>query len=224
MDAGDIEVRFGLRVRTHRIRDLALRIAEVERVDDMVSQVYPDAVTDHGDAPVWMITWPAALALAEHVVDEGIDGARVLELGCGTAAPGIAARLAGARVTCTDHDPLALALARHNAQLNGCEDIAFGTLDWFHPSLEGRFDVVVGSEIVYFEKTFPALLAVLARYAAPGGRILLADQGRPQMETFLRLCARACLQPRLSGRTVHLSEESRRIRIVSLHPHERQMW
>lgn len=216
MGVGEIEERFGLRVRSHRIGPLDLRAAEVAEVDRMVGEVYPDAVAAHGDAPVWMITWPAALALAEHVVALKPEGTRALELGCGTAAPGIAASLAGARVTCTDYDPLALAMARHNAGLNGCADIACERLDWYRPSLPGRFDLLIGSEIVYFEKLFAPLLAVLARYLAPGGRILLGDQGRPQVATFLDLCERAGLYHRVHMRTVHLPEESRRIRIVEL--------
>ncbi len=216
MRAHDIETRFGLRIRTHHVQDIGLRIAEVQRVDEMVAEVYPDAVSDHGDAPVWMITWPAALALAEHVVNTGVAGRTVLELGCGTAAPGIAAHLAGATVTCSDYDPLALALARHNAILNGCPQIPFVRLDWYRPTLSGRFEVLLGSEIVYFERTFPALLAVLASSLAPGGRILLSDQGRPQVERFLDLCTRAGFVQRTFSHVVHLPEESRRIRIVEL--------
>jgi predicted nicotinamide N-methyase len=207
LDIAGIRDRFGLKIRTHRIRDIALRVAEVERVDEMVAEVYPGAVLEHGDAPVWMITWPAALALAEHVVEMGVERATVLELGCGTAAPGIAARLAGGIVTCTDYDQLTLMVARHNA---------FELLDWYHPRLRGRFDVILGSEIVYHPKSFPALMVVLARYLAPGGRVLLSDQGRPQMAGFLDMCERASMYHRIHDRLVHLPEQSREIRIVTL--------
>jgi predicted nicotinamide N-methyase len=208
--------RFGLRRRTHRIGGIGIRVDEIERVDDMVAEVYPDAVSGHGDAPVWMITWPAAMALAEHLVHgRDLAGARVLELGCGTAAPGIAAAAAGADVVVTDYDPLALEMARHNLGLNGCA-ARVERLDWYRPELSGRFDLVIGSEIVYFEKHFPALLAVLARYAEPAGRILLSDQGRPQVASFLALCRRAGYSVRDVRVPVHLEERSLTVRISEL--------
>ncbi len=218
MDVETVRGRFGLFVRSHRVGDTDLRLAEVERPDDMVREVYPDAVTEHGDAPVWMITWPAALALAEHLaMSEEVAGKRVLELGCGTAAPGIAAERAGARVISTDYDPLALSMARHNARLNGCKALETRRLDWYCPDLgEERFQIVAGSEVVYFEKSFAPLLSVLMRYTAPGGRILLSDQGRPQMASFLEMCAEAGFHCETLRRMVHLPDHSRPIHIVVL--------
>jgi len=217
MGVDTLAARFGLRVRSHRIREMDLRLGEVERPDDMVREVYPDAVTEHGDAPVWMITWPAALALAEHLVEtRSATGKRVLELGCGTAAPGIAAEHTGAQVLCTDYDPLALRLAAYNACLNGCTALETRRLDWYSPDLERRFELVVASEVVYFEKSFASLLGVLVRALAPGGRVLLSDPGRPQMTVFLEMCSSAGFRVETHGRLVHLPEQSQRIRIVEL--------
>ncbi len=213
----EIEARFGFVMRSHRIGELELRVDQVDRVDDMVHEVYPDAVSVHGDAPVWMITWPAALGLAEYLVlNEEVEGRRILELGCGTAAPGIALERAGARVVATDYDPLALAMASHNAAINGCRALETHLLDWYGPDLTGEFDLVVGSEIVYFEKSFVPLLSVLCRYATPEGRIILSDQGRPQMKPFLEMCRRAGFLHEQRLQTVHLPELSQQIRITSL--------
>ena len=213
----DIERRFGFVVRTHRVGDLDLRVAQVDRVDDMVREVYPDAVSDHGDAPVWMITWPAALGLAEYLVqNEEVAGKRVLELGCGTAAPGIALERAGARVVCTDYDPLALAMACYNAGINGCRALETRLLDWYCADIADRFDLVVGSEIVYFERSFSPLLSVLEQCTAPGGRIILSDQGRPQMKPFLEMCRRGRFVDEQRLQIVHLPETSRQIRITVL--------
>ena len=217
LDLKKIERRFGFVVRSHRIGEMNLHVAQVDRVDDMVHEVYPDAVSVHGDAPVWMITWPAALALAEYLVfNEDVAGRRVLELGCGTAAPGIALERAGALVVCTDYDPLALAMAGHNAGLNGCRALETHLLDWYGPDLAGGFDLVVGSEIVYFEKSFSPLLAVLCKYTTPGGRVILSDQGRPQMKPFLEMCRRAGFEHEQRLQTVHLPDLSQRIRITIL--------
>ena len=177
----DIKQRFGLVEKSHRIGEIDIKVAQVKRVDEMVSEIYPDAVTTHGDAPVWMITWPPAFGLAEYLLlNQPGKKLRALELGCGTAAPGIALEKAGARVTCTDYDHLALAMARHNASLNGCSSLTTSFLDWYRPNLEGSFDLIVGSEVVYFEKSFKPLLSVLKRYITPNGRIVLSDQCVPR--------------------------------------------
>jgi predicted nicotinamide N-methyase len=216
-DLSEIERRFGLVERNHRIGEMNLRIAQVDRVDDMVHEVYPEAVSVHGDAPVWMITWPAALSLAEYLVlSEEVTGRRILELGCGTAAPGIALEMAGARAVCTDYDPLALSMAEYNAGLNGCRSLETHLLDWYAPDLPGGFDLVVGSEIVYFEKSFSPLLDVLCRYTAPQGRVILSDQGRPQMKPFLEMCTREGFEYEQRLQTVHLPELSRQIHITTL--------
>jgi predicted nicotinamide N-methyase len=140
----------------------------------------------------------------------------VLELGCGTAAPGIALDRAGACVVCTDYDPLALAMAVHNAGLNGCRALETHLLDWYDPDLAGGFDLVVGSEIVYFEKSFSPLLDVLRKYTNPEGRVILSDQGRPQMKPFLEMCRRAGFEHEQRLQTVHLADLSQQTRITTL--------
>jgi predicted nicotinamide N-methyase len=150
------------------------------------------------------------------VLNEEVAGKRVLELGCGTAAPGIALERAGASVVCTDYDPLALAMAAHNAGMNGCRSLETHLLDWYSPDLADGFDLVIGSEIVYFEKSFSSLLAVLNKYTTPEGRIVLSDQGRPQMKAFLEMCRRAGFVYEQHLQTVHLPDLSQQIRITML--------
>ncbi len=216
-DLEDIKQRFGFAVQCHRIGQVTLKIAQVERVDDMVDEIYPGALTRHGDAPVWMITWPAAFALAEYLLHNyNVTDKRILELGCGTAAPGIALARAGAQVVCTDNDPLALAMARYNARLNGCNRFKTCLLDWYRPNLNGYFDMIVGSEVVYFKKSFKPLLSVLKYYSAPDGRIVFTDQWRPQMKQFLQLCSKEDFAYREITQMVYLPDKNHPIRITVL--------
>ena len=213
----DIKKQFGFVVKSHRIGEIDIKLAQIDRVDDMVHEVYPEAVTTHGDAPVWMITWPSAFGLAEYLLlNENVAGMRVLELGCGTAAPGIALDMAGAQVTCTDYDPLALQMTRYNAKQNGCKLLETLKLDWYKPDLEGNFNLVVGSEVVYFEKSFEPLLSVLKRYTTPKGRVILSDQLRPQMAEFLEMCAKEGFSSRKFSQMVYLPDHNQPIRITIL--------
>ena len=212
-----IESRFGFAVESHRIGERDVTVAQVDRVDAMIRELYPEAVTTHGDAPVWMITWPAAFGLAEYLLlNQPASGMRALELGCGTGAPGIALALAGARVVSTDYDQLALAMARYNAKLNGCHSHETCFLDWYRPKLTGRFDLVVGSEVVYFEKSFRPLLTVLKQYTAPQGNIILSDQWRPQVELFLKLCVEEGFTYRHYKQMVYLPDKNQPVRITIL--------
>lgn len=207
LEIEDIEKRFGLVIKSHRIGSMDIRVAEVERVDEMVRETYPDAVTAHGDSPSWMVTWPSAFGLAEYILhNQPLRGKYILELGCGTAATGVALARAGAFVVCTDYDPLARALARYNARLNGCSSLALCHCDWYRPHLQGSYDLVVGSEITYFKKSFSPLLSVLKRLTAPDGKIILSDQYRPQMELFLKLCAAERFSCRQLKQVVYLPD------------------
>lgn len=58
--------------------------------------------------------------LLARVVAESVGpGTRFLEVGCGAGLVSLAAAKAGAEVVCTDLNPHAVALARHNARENG---------------------------------------------------------------------------------------------------------
>ena len=212
-----LEGQFGFTRESHRIGEREITIAQVDRVDDMIREHYPGAVTTHGDAPVWMITWPAAFGLAEYLLlNQSVAGMRVLELGCGTGAPGVALAMAGARVVSTDNDHLALAMARYNAQLNGCHTHETSFLDWYRPQVQGCFDLVVGSEVVYFEKSFTPLVSVLKQYTAPKGSIILSDQWRPQVELFLKLCTEEGFTYRHYNQQVYLPDKNQPVRITVL--------
>lgn len=213
----ELRDRFGLETKTHPVGMHKIRIAEIRQVDDLVRELYPGAVYRHGDAPVWMITWPAALGLAQYVLENfAVSGLRVLELGCGTAAPSIALAKAGAQVLCTDYDPLGLTLARWNARQNGCDVIRIQPLDWHAPACSGQFDIIVGSEVTYFEKSFGALVDLLTRFLDPDGHVVLADQFRPQMERFCALCISSGFHSTSSHTAVYLPDKTQPVRITVL--------
>ncbi len=78
--------------------------------------------------------------LASVVRDEVRAGDRFLEVGCGTGLVSLAAARAGATVTCTDANPLAVETARYNAKENGFTMHAVET-DLLE-GLAGPFDAV----------------------------------------------------------------------------------
>jgi predicted nicotinamide N-methyase len=135
-------------------------------------------------APYWSVLWRSGMALARELDLEDLRGKRVVELGCGLAAPSIAAARGGAKVIATDGDIDALGLVQRNAAANDVE-LETVALDWGDPdefAERGPFDLVLGSDILYERPSVAMLLELLPRLAPVAW---IADPGRPAAEAFL---------------------------------------
>ena len=123
---------------------------------------------------------------------EGLQGARVLDLGSGTGVLAIAAVLLGARhAVCVDPDSRAVATARRNCELNGVSGAVThiqGTLADVPPGR--RFEVVLAN--LYGDVLLP-ILEALADRAVPGGVMLLSGIAwEYDYEVRRRLAAAGC--------------------------------
>jgi len=108
-------------------------------------------------------------------------GATFADLGCGSGILTIAAaKLGYTRLIALDNDPLAVRIAKENAELNGVADqIRFMTGDVAEAGLDGACDIVVANILA------PVLIAnarVLASFLAPTphARIILSGILNPQ--------------------------------------------
>jgi predicted nicotinamide N-methyase len=136
--------------------------------------------------PYGVALWPAAIALAHDVASrpEAFREVRVLELGAGTGLPGIVAASLGARVVQTDRHELAMSVCRLNGERNGVGAIEHRLADWTEWEDAGRYDWILGSDILYGDALHPHLRRIFETNLAPGGRVLLAD---PFRATSLKL-------------------------------------
>ncbi|MCF8146579.1 MAG: methyltransferase [Deltaproteobacteria bacterium] len=154
-----------------------------------------DGFVDQGDVfkdfPLWAKIWEASIVLADHLAAMPVDPERrFLEIGCGVGVVGIVAAAFGHRITITEYNSDALDFARANvhANLSG-EDAAaieVARLDWTRPQLDGRFDFVVGSEVIYKETDFQAILKLFETCLRPSGEIILAEGVRKTSLEFFR--------------------------------------
>ena len=107
-----------------------------------------------------------------------IDGAEVLDAGCGdgTLARAMASR--GASVTGIDADPLMLAAARARAEMTGVR-VTFlsGRIERL-PIPDASFDVLVAVTVLCFVADADTAVREMARVLRPGGRLVLGELGR----------------------------------------------
>jgi methyltransferase-like protein 23 len=176
------------RLRACVIADRTWRLREVADQTALLALAGDDAAFPFG-----LMLWESALALSQWIISQPdiLDGVAVLELGAGVGLAGMVAASRGARVTQTDHDPRALTLARDNAALNGVGPLDVRLGDWNAWDLPDRFALILGADIVYDAADHGAILDVVARALAPGGRVVLADPGRARQAAFIEAAERA---------------------------------
>lgn len=195
---------YKLKVEEELIAGMSLRIQALANLNDTIDELFEKLSSADNPAlleslcPYFGVVWPSARGLGEHLVvagGESMRGASVLEVGCGLAVPSLVAARLGARVTATDFHPDIPAFLARNVELNlfptgalsGFDGtVEFVSWDWQNQdSPLGRFDWVIGSDILY-EKQHPAPVArMLAAHCSPQGRIVLADPGRPYLQAFV---------------------------------------
>jgi predicted nicotinamide N-methyase len=131
------------------------------------------------DFPLWAKIWKASWVLSGYLADLPPDvNKRLLEIGGGVGLVSIVAATFGHKITMTEYDPDALNFARANACLNHGLDFPIKKLDWNHPSLKDRFDLIVASEVTYKEEDFYPLIRLFKSNLKPGGEIILASEIR----------------------------------------------
>ena len=126
---------------------------------------------------VWHAARLASWACETGWAGLNIHGQRVLELGCGTAALGLAcAALGASEVWLTDNESMALDLAQRNAELNGLQsrtrtahfDLMSIDAPWGMavPQHLPVFDVIVASDVLYDVTAPEHLAATISRLLA----------------------------------------------------------
>jgi predicted nicotinamide N-methyase len=134
--------------------------------------------------------WPAGERLAELMCDYPVGGKRVLEIGCGLGLSSLILKRRRADITASDHHPLAGVLLAHNARANQLAPIPYCDLPWGGRNTTlGRFDLIVGSDILYERGQADLLAGLVARHAEDGCEIVITDPGRGNSAEFSRALA-----------------------------------
>jgi len=172
----------------HHARATAVAVAGRQFHFFLPAQI-EDFIPEEGDTaafPLWAKIWPASLVLADWLATRPVaSGCRILEIGAGLGVVSVVGATFGHTITCSEHDPQALAFLRANAQANRCPDLPVIDLDWNRRLPVDGFDVILGSEVTYRQADFPCLERLFNTLLHPGGTIVLASEIRKTSLAFL---------------------------------------
>ena len=164
-----------------------LEIYRIANLDPIIRTIHEDQKGQIHGFPFWVKVWEAALVLTGHLLSMHLEPqVTVLEIGAGMGIASLFLGNAGYRVTATDSDDDALELVEMNARHNGLKSLRIKKLDWTHPDLEEKFDMICGSELIYSGAAIDPVIHLLRNYLRPEGTILMAhDIKRRWLSDFM---------------------------------------
>lgn len=187
-EIGALRELLGRRFRTTEsvllIGDHRVTVLHPESADDLIDEV--EFERDER-MPYWADIWPSARVLASYIARLDGRGRSLLELGCGAGLVATAGVIAGFRVCATDYYEDALRFTTVNVAEHTGQRPETRLVDWRAlPTDLGRFDLVVGSDVLY-ERSYGRLVArAIDITLTRGGEAVIADPGRIAAEDFIR--------------------------------------
>ena len=157
--------------------------------------------------PLFGLLWPSGQRMAERMAQRPVSQERILEIGCGLGLSSLVAHRRGANVTASDCHPLTRAFLDENIRLNGLPPLAYRHGLWGTAALRedglpvltsahdaqvsGKFDLIVGSDILYERDDAGALAHFIDTHAAAAAEIWVVDPNRGNRSAFHKHMARA---------------------------------
>lgn len=168
--------------------DLSIHFTRVEDPDQILEQTeFCEKSPDDQQVawqPYWAEAWAAAETTANELAATVKPDMRVMDLGCGLGLTGAVAAARGARVMMADHAPPALLFAELNTW-PWREHVEICRVDWRNDVWTGdRYDLIVGSEVIYDRVDWPYLERFWRVRLADGGNVLLSEGGRLTGDEF----------------------------------------
>lgn len=148
--------------------------------------------------PLFGLLWPSSVRLAEQFAQRPVcPDERILEIGCGLALASLVGHRQGARITASDRHPLAEAFLEENASLNDLTSVQYRHGQWgttSKPSLQdigaehlsARYDLVIGSDLLYERDTPEMLASFIDDHATASAEVWMVDPDRGHRSAFNR--------------------------------------
>jgi predicted nicotinamide N-methyase len=150
--------------------------------------------------PLFGLLWPSGAQLASRMQQHvPAQQQRVLEIGCGLGLASLVAHRRGIDMTASDCHPLTAAFLLENLRLNKLPAMKYRHGHWQDDALpradqqpqaervlDGRFDLLIGSDLLYERDPQGALAAFIGRHSAPAAEVWIVDPDRGNRAGFNR--------------------------------------
>ncbi len=180
-----IRARYKVSFDKLKVKEQTVRLLKIADIEEFLDGKDPFA--DVSEFPFWVKLWEAAMVLS-YVLASLPDpqGKRLLEIGAGLGAPGLAAAACGFDTTLSDYEDIIMDFEKVSVAASGLSNVDCIHLDWLDPPDLEPFDTLAAAEVLFREEFFDPLLDVFHRYLKPGGSIFLAhDAKRKCLPLFL---------------------------------------
>lgn len=135
--------------------------------------------------PLFGVIWDSSKVLANFMFEYEIDDKRILEVGCGMALTSLMLNQRNADITTTDYHPEVERFLLNNVMLNKGRKIPFVRTGWEDEDSElGKFDVVIGSDLLYESEHADLLSEFIHQHTQAKCEIIIVDPGRGNHARF----------------------------------------
>lgn len=132
------------------------------------------------------VVWPSSEVLANVMYEYDTSDKKILEIGCGIGLTSLLLNRQNADITATDYHPEAGRYLLENTKLNKDEEIPFVRASWednFDSEL-GKFDIIVGSDLLYERDHAEVLSNFVNEHANPKCKVILVNPNRGYQSKF----------------------------------------
>lgn len=149
--------------------------------------------------PLFGLLWPSSVRMATQLAQRPVRPTeKILEIGCGLALPSLVAHDRGADVTASDRHPLAPVFLQENLRLNRLpSSLKYRHGQWggdepairapgHYEVLTDRFDLIIGSDLLYERDVAPVLARFIDQHARPAAEVWIVDANRGYRPLFSR--------------------------------------
>lgn len=137
--------------------------------------------------PLFGIVWPTSVIMASRLFELELEGKRILEIGCGIGLCSIVLHRTGVDITASDYHPQTRSFLDRNIVGNGLPPIKYQAGNWETENPElGKFDVVIGSDILYQPAHAQQVSRFIDRHSNDGAQVVIGDPGRENRALFTK--------------------------------------
>jgi len=135
--------------------------------------------------PLFGVIWDSSKVLANLMFEYEIKDKRILEVGCGIALSSLILNQRNADITATDYHPEVENFLHINVLLNKGKEIPFTRTGWGdEDSGLGKFDIIIGSDLLYESEQVDLLSNFIHNHAQTHCEIIIVDPGRGNHARF----------------------------------------